>query len=263
MIIRESSARIASYQIYRRLWLPAVEPRARVLLVHGLAEHIGRYDRVAEFLTQCGYVVHGFDLPGHGRSSGRRVYVRRFGELTSVLDACVRWTNQQPPTLPLFVYAHSVGALVAVTWLLSASRPPHSVVLTGPCIRIPDHVSPPTRALAVMLSWLLPWAGVSAVDAHGVSRDPIEVRRYVEDPLVVHGKTTARLAGELMTAIRRLTDAVHRITVPCLILHGGSDPIVDPDSARWLHRALGSTDKQLAIFEDLYHEIHHEPERMA
>lgn len=263
MTTQDAFERIGRYRVFRRIWLPDTKPRARVVLVHGLAEHTGRYDPVAEFFAAHGCEVYGFDLPGHGRSSGRRVCIRRFSEFIEVLDSCVRWVNRPSPALPLFLYAHSVGALVATTWLASSSIRPCGAVLSGPCVRIPQHVTPRTRALAMALSRILPWCGVSAVDAKGVSRDPLQVRKYVEDPLVVHKKTTARLAGELMTAIRRLTVTAPLITIPCLILQGGNDTIVDPDSARWLYNAVGSDDKHLEVFAGLHHEVHNEPEREA
>ena len=94
----------------------------------------------------------------------------------------------------------------------------------------------------------------------GVSRDHVVVRAYVDDPLVYIGKTTARVAYELLKAMRRVTTEASHITTPILILQGGADRLVDPNGARILYDTVGSSDKSLKIYDSLYHEVYNEPE---
>jgi len=93
-----------------------------------------------------------------------------------------------------------------------------------------------------------------------VSRDPSVVRAYVDDPLVYNGKTTARLAYELVKTMQRVTTEASRITLPMVILQGGADRLVDPDGARILYNTIGSSDKTLKVYDGLYHEVYNEPE---
>ena len=86
------------------------------------------------------------------------------------------------------------------------------------------------------------------------------VQAYVNDPLVYTGKTTARLAAELLKAMERVPTEAGRITLPVLIVQGGEDRLVDPDGARTLYEKIGSPDKTLKIYEGLYHEVFNEPE---
>jgi alpha-beta hydrolase superfamily lysophospholipase len=108
---------------------------------------------------------------------------------------------------------------------------------------------------------LLPKIGLIGLDVNGVSRDPSVVRAYEEDPLVHTGKTTARLAAEILRVMKDIPGQANRITLPILLLQGGADKLVDPAGARMLFDTVGSPDKTLKIYEGLYHEIFNEPER--
>ena len=246
--------------LYHQAWLPDGSPRAGLILVHGLAEHSGRYTRLVEHLIPQNYAVFGLDHVGHGKSEGTRVFVRAFSEFTAALDAFIGQVRESHPHLPIFMYAHSVGALIAVNTLLEYDIALAGAIFSGPCVKVPASVSASTVLMAKLLARLAPKLGISAVDATGVSRDPDEVRAYVDDPLVYNGKTTARLACELLKAMNRVDADAVQVTVPALILQGGSDSIVDPEGAVMLHDAIGSHDKTLKVYEGLYHEIHNEPE---
>ncbi len=251
---------ITDSRLYHQAWLPEGAPRACIVLVHGLAEHSGRYTRLIEQLVPQNYAIFGLDHVGHGKSEGTRVFVRAFSEFTSALETFIAHVHDSYPQLPLFLYAHSVGALIAANTLLDYDIDVAGSIFSGPCVKVPTSVSAATVTMAKILSRLAPKLGISAVDARGVSRDPDEVRAYIDDPLVYSGKTTARLACELLKAMRRVHTEAVQITVPALILQGGCDSIVDPDGAVMLYDAIGSRDKTLKVYDGLYHEIHNEPE---
>jgi len=247
-------------QMYHQSWLPEGKPKAVVILAHGLAEHSGRYTKVASHLTSHDFAMYGLDHIGHGQSEGTRVYVRRFSDYTDVFASYVDQVRVAHPEIPFFLYAHSVGALIAALYLLDHDVELSGVVFSGPCVKVPRNVSAVTVFLAKALSRIAPKLGLSPVDASGISRDPAEVQAYIDDPLVYNGKTTARLACELLKAMQRVSAEASGITLPALIVHGGADRVVDPDGAQMLHSALGSTDKTLTIYDGLFHEIHNEPE---
>jgi len=112
-----------------------------------------------------------------------------------------------------------------------------------------------------VLSVLMPKAGVLGLDANSVSKDPDVVDAYVNDPLVFHGKTPARLAAEILNTMLYNSTQFGRLTLPMIIIQGKEDQLVDAEGAQMVYDRAGSTDKTLKIYEGLHHEIFNEPER--
>jgi len=251
---------IRGARIYQRCWLPDGEPRAVLLLVHGLGEHSGRYMNLVNHLVPLGYAVYGLDHVGHGRSEGTREYVERFEDYTDTLDMVLGMVRQAQPDKPVFLYGHSMGGLIGAYYLLDHQDGLAGAVLSAPLARVPENISATTVTQGRVLSRLLPKLGLLPLDATGVSRDPAVVQAYVNDPLVFHGKTTARLAAEMLRAMQRVTAEAGKITLPLLALQGSADRLVNPGDARFLYDAVGSADKTLKVYDGLCHEVHNEPE---
>lgn len=248
-------------ELYRQAWLPEGKPRAALLLVHGLAEHSGRYGNVVGHFVPRGYAAYGLDHVGHGRSEGTRVCVDCFEDYTEPIASYFDQIRKEQPGLPVFLVGHSLGGLIGAYYLLDHQAGLAGAVLSGPAVKVPDNISPTTLALSRMLSKLAPKMGVTALAAEGVSKDPAVVQAYVNDPLVYRGKTTARLAAEMLRAMQRVQAEAGRIELPLLVLHGGDDRLVPPEAGRLLYGAAGSRDKTLKVYDGLYHEVFNEPER--
>lgn len=248
--------------IFYQAWLPPAPPRAVLLVVHGLAEHSGRYEGFAEFFTASGFAVYALDHPGHGKSGGRRAYVRKFSDFTDALSLFVDQIREQQPDAAIVLVGHSMGGLIAAEFLIERQADFSMAVLSGPAIKA--HEEPPKFALFIMrvLARLMPRLGVIQLDASGVSRDPEVVRKYVNDPLVYTGKVSARLAVEMFKAMSRVVEGASSIRLPVLLLHGGADTLTAVSGSQLLHDAIGSDDKQIVVYGGLYHEIFNEPERL-
>lgn len=246
--------------IYYQAWLPDGDPKAVLLIVHGLAEHSGRYMNVVDHFVPHGCAVYGLDHIGHGKSEGTRVYVERYADYTDTLGIFFGMVRTWQPDAPIFLVGHSMGGLIAVSYLLDHQADFAGAVLSGPGVKAPDDISAVTIFLGKTLSRLAPKTGVLSLDANGVSRDPAVVEAYVNDPLVYTGKTTARLAAELLKEMQRVTAEAGNITLPILIVQGGDDKLVDPAGARMLYDSVSSPDKTLHVYDDFYHEVFNEPE---
>jgi len=247
-------------RIFHQSWLPEVDPCGVVILVHGLAEHSGRYSRVIEPLIPNGYALFGLDHIGHGKSSGTRVFVESFSDFVDILDLYVEQVRTMAPGVPVFLYGHSMGALILANYLLEHADGIRGAVFTGPFVKVPENISSGTILLARILSRIAPKLRLAPVGANGISRNPEVVQAYLDDPLVYCGKTTARLGSEILNAMRRIEAQAQAIQVPSLILQGESDFVVDSTGAAMLHERLGAQDKTLKVYPGLYHEIHNEPE---
>jgi acylglycerol lipase len=241
-------------------WTPE-EPVGVVVLVHGLHEHGGRYRSVAERLAAAGYAGYVVDHPGHGRSPGTRGNIGSMAATVDGVHALVRLAGERHPGLPLFVYGHSLGGLIALQYLTGQ---PDSRI-RGAVISAPALDTSPAgvvqRLVAPVLSRLLPDLGVLTLDAERISRDPEVVRDYRADPLNHIGKVRARTGAEMMAAAAALPQRLRSLTMPLFVLHGGADRLVPPAASEMVPAHAGSPDLTRTLYEGLYHEPHNEPEK--
>jgi acylglycerol lipase len=251
---------VREVNIYYQSWLPENEPKAALLIVHGLAEHSGRYGNVVNHLVPLGYAVYGIDHLGHGKSEGTRVYVERFDDYTNTLKVYFDKIRGWQPDKPIFLVGHSMGGLIGAVYLLDYQAELAGAVLSGPAVKIPKYVTPFILFMGKMLSALVPKYGLLPLEADGVCRDPGVVQAYVSDSLVHRGKATARLAAEMLKAMQTITAQAARITLPILIVQGSADRLVNPSGARMLYDAVSSVDKGIKIYDGFYHEVFNEPE---
>jgi len=251
---------IRNASIYYQGWLPEGESTAVLLIVHGLAEHSGRYMNVVNHFVPLGYAVYGVDHVGHGKSSGTRVYVERFEDYTDTLKIYFDMVRHWQPEKPVFLVGHSMGGLIGAVYLLDHQAELTGAVLSGPAVKVHGSVSPAVIFVGKLISVLMPKLGLIGLEAEGVSRDPAVVQAYVNDPLVCRGKVTARLSAEFVKAMRRVAAEATKITLPILILQGSADRLVDPKGAQMLYNAVNSVDKTIKIYDGLYHEVYNEPE---
>jgi alpha-beta hydrolase superfamily lysophospholipase len=247
--------------MYYQYWKVGGTPRAVILVVHGASEHSGRYQHFAEHFVQSGYAVAAFDNIGHGRSDGARGHVRRFSDYVDTLDIFQQQVAMDFPGVPQILLGHSMGGLISTLYLLTNQQRFAGCVLSGPAIK--TELEPPTLQwwLIRSLSLLLPRLGVLQLDASGVSRDPAEVERYVNDPLNYSGKLSAREVSELFKSMNYAQQNVSAISLPMLLLHGGADVMASPEGSRFLDEHIASKDKTLQIYPGLFHEIFNEPEK--
>ena len=247
--------------LYYQAWLPEGDVKAVLLIVHGIGEHSGRYMNVVNHFVPLGYAIYGLDHVGHGKSEGRREFVVRFDDYTNTLIIFRNWVKGWQRGKSVILFGHSMGALIGLYYLLDHQDDANGAVISAPSIKVNDSISRATITLGNILSVLAPKAGLLALDANGISRDSEVVTDYLNDPLVFHGKTPARLAAELLKAMRRVAKEADKITLPLMVVQGGQDKLVDPDGAQMLYDKAGSKDKTLKIYEELYHELFNEPER--
>jgi alpha-beta hydrolase superfamily lysophospholipase len=258
--LRHSRARGSSH-LYRRSWLPQNPPRAAIILVHGLGEHSGRYENLARHCTYLDFAVHAIDHYGHGKSDGHPGYVERFSVYLDGVRALHEHVRQVHGETPVFLLGHSMGGLIAAAYLLEQQDAFRACMLSGPALK--SDAEPPALVMVIvrLLAALVPTVPLLGLDPAGVSRDPDVVRAYVADPLVHHGKLTARLIAEMSKAMRSTLAQSRAIRLPLLILHGDQDVLTSPVGSQALLDAVSSKDKTLKLYPGLYHEIFNEPEK--
>lgn len=251
----------ADSKLYCQSWLPDGDPKAVIILVHGYDEHSGRYAYFAEHCTARGYAVHALDHWGHGKSDGVNGFVPEFAVYHEGVDALIARIPDAHAALPKILVGHSMGGLIAATYLLENQSNFVGGVLSGPAIKAVEEPSSFLRFISRLLSKILPKMSVMALDSNGVSRDPKVVADYEADPLVSGSKISARLGYEMMKQMDHIQSEASKITLPLLMLHGQADSLTAAEGSQFLNDNIGSAEKHLKIYPELYHEIFNEPEK--
>ncbi len=248
--------------VYYRHWRVEEPARAVILLVHGLGEHSGRYCGFADFFTGQGVAVIAPDHLGHGESPGRRAHIGSFAEFIAPLDALREAIDQWYPEAPRFLVGHSMGGLIAARYLLDRQDWFDGAALSAAALETASPPSKTTLLIIRLLAAIWPSLGVMQLDPAEVSRDPAVVRDYIEDPLVHNGKISAGLAHALFKTMAEVEAGRASIKLPLLIMHGEADAMTTPAGSEAFYQGVSSSDKQLRIYPELYHEIFNEPERL-
>lgn len=237
--------------------------RADVILVHGYAEHAGRYAELVSALNAAGFACHLIELRGHGRSEGVRGYVRRFGEYLDDLDLFLQRIGEVQPgePAPRILLGHSLGGLISLAYVLRCPDAFAALAVSSPFLHPAMEVPALKVWLASIVSRLAPTHLMkSEIASRWLSHDPAVVTAYDEDPLVF--KT---FSPHWFFEIRRAQEEVFaragEIRLPALFLLGDADRIADPARSRQVFERLGSAEKQLVAYPGFFHEVFNELER--
>jgi alpha-beta hydrolase superfamily lysophospholipase len=246
--------------LYYQNWLPDGKPKAVLIIVHGLAEHSGRYKNVIDYFVPRGYAAYAFDYRGHGKSKGKRGYMERFSYYLDDLALFLDLVRSKHPENIVFIIGHSAGSTIAATFAINHQDKFNGLILSGTTIKPGISLSRAKITMANLLSFVLPKVGVERIDVSTISRDKAVVDAYISDPLVYKGKIRARSGAELIRAMQTLEYQAPQIKLPVLIMHGTADRLSDPEGSRILYQRVSSVDKKLKLYNGFYHEIFNEPE---
>jgi alpha-beta hydrolase superfamily lysophospholipase len=248
--------------LFYRFRVPA-RPAGVVLLLHGYAEHSGRYGWVMERLGEAGFSVYAPDIRGFGASArpgaladldSLESAVRDVASLAAVIQRVL-------PGAPLFLLGHSMGGMLAALYALRHPEGLAGLVTTGAAVEIPEFISPLLLRVSGLLSRLLPLLPAQPFEYHELSRDPQVIRALEEDPLYYKGKMRARTGYQQLLGIREVLSGLSNLRLPLLVLHGAEDRTISPKASEAFFRGASSQDKTMKIFPGLRHEILNEPER--
>lgn len=234
----------------------AGSPWASVLIVHGLGEHSGRYERVGDQFIAAGLDVWAYDQRGNGGSGGRRGHVDRWSQLHDDLQERLAAVRTAAEGRPVVLYGHSMGGLVVAGYLTLADRPePDLAVLTSPGL---DSTLPGwKKTLARVLGGIAPTLAIpNGIEPSLLSRDPSVGERVAADPACAPA-STARFGAEALAEQGRVQRDCGRITVPTLVLHGLDDGLVPAAASEVLATVPGV---ERRTYPGLRHELHNEPE---
>jgi alpha-beta hydrolase superfamily lysophospholipase len=232
-------------------------PRAFILFVHGLGEHIRRYDHWAALLNNEGIGFTGMDLPGHGLSDGVRGHINNYSLTDEMTDILVNHIKNTFPGSPVFIYGHSLGGGIVLDYILRKKPDFKGAIVTSPWLKLSFQPARSKIILATIMKSLLPGlVQPSGLVVDHISHDRAVVEKYTSDPLV-HGKISVGLFYSAMNAAELSLQSAGKLDIPLLLMHGSDDMICSPHGSREFASKTGKAD--LKIWEGGYHELHNEP----
>lgn len=271
-------------------WAPEGPPRGIVHLVHGISEHIGRYDETARFLAEHGFLVCGEDHLGHGRTvtdGSYGFFAPENGWTLAARDvrALRKLEGARHPNLPYFLLGHSMVSFLTRTYLIlwpgtvsgavlmGTGQEPAPLVALGKrisaleCRRLgPRGVSPlvHTLSLGAYNRRFRP----SRTPSDWLSRDPAEVDAFLADPLC-QSRPTVSLFRDMMGGLQLIArrDQLARMdpSVPVCFLSGQEDPVGGMgrgvEQVVRMFQDAGCRDLSLHLYPGARHELFHEQNR--
>lgn len=237
------------------------EPKAIIVIVHGFGEHSGRYEYVKDKLNEFGYGVYRFDNRGHGKSGGERGHLKNFNYLICDANALVDLAKEEFSDLPIFMLGHSMGGFITAAYGIKHQDKLKGQILSGAATLEPIQMKGLRGEFLKLLNNITPNMKIKNRLSKLLSKDQEIVKDYEEDELNLKEATLQFYVEFLINGIGWLKENMHYYKYPCLILHGGDDKIVYKEASENFYNSISSTDKQLKIYEGLYHEIFNENER--
>ena len=231
--------------------------RGQIVLVHGLGEHMGRYQHVIQHLNDWGFAVRTYDQYGHGKSSGKRGCLpspnRLLDDLAMVIDDT---RKHMLAGTPLILLGHSMGGLVAARFVSTNIRPVDALVLSSPALGA--KLKGIDKLLLAVLPKIVPNLAIAnGLNANKISHDPEVVKAYLADPLV-HNRISPRLGKWIVDSGAVTLQLAGTWHVPTLLMYAGQDKLVDPAASRMFTGLAPKSLLQSTCYKELYHEIFNE-----
>jgi alpha-beta hydrolase superfamily lysophospholipase len=247
--------------IYGKKWESNLPTKTVICMMHGMGEHINRYDHVAKMFTTNDYAVIGCDLRGHGKSEGKRGHFPDFDTFMNDVDALLKAVSAHFPNAKQILYGHSMGGNLLANYMLRRQPIIAGAILSSPYFQLAFQPSKVTLFVGRLMKDIFPALSLSSgLDSSAISRDVKEVKKYNEDPLV-HDKVSAKMGIEMIGTGQWAIDNADKLTIPTLVFHGTADRLTSHHGSELFAEKAGEIVTFIS-FEGLYHETHNEPEKL-
>ena len=255
MTHNEFNFNIYKTEFFGQYW-KAKETKAVVVLVHGMGEHSTRYVHLAKKLTSNNFSVVAFDHFGHGKTAGKRGHNPSFKAVLESVKKTIEKAKELFPNKPIFLYGHSMGGNVVVNYDLKQKDTIRGIIATSPFLKL--AFEPPRIKLAVgkLLQKIAPSITMgNELDANDISRDEIEVDKYINDPLV-HSKISPNFSLTFIETGKWAIENANKLKTNMYLLHGTDDKIIDYKGTQ---EFANNTEKAtLKLYKGGYHELHND-----
>jgi len=247
-------------ELFGQSWIPNSEPKAVINFVHGIGEHTDRYSDWMPFFVNAGYAVFAIEYRGHGRSFGKRGYIKNYNELLNDIDILFEQSQKTFPNLPAFLYGHSLGGGLVTNYTLTRKPNIKALIATSPWFSLTKEPPNWQVSLVKFLRNYIPGLTIpTGLNTEDITHNADIKKAYKADKMV-HGKINIELFLSASENGIWNIDHASEIFVPVLLIHGSKDNITNPKGSEAFYK--NNPEKTtLKIWEDMFHELHNEPIR--
>lgn len=246
--------------IYTKIWDTENAPKYVLCLVHGMGEHINRYEHVANFFNQHNVAVVGYDHRGHGKSGGQRGHFPSLDVFLDDVDLFIQQVDKLFPNVKKIIMGHSMGGNVVANYLIKRNQNFSGAIFSSAYFEL--AFTPPAIKvqLGKLMKNILPALSLpSGLDASAISRDKNVVDSYLKDKLV-HDKISAKMGIDMIESGLYAIENASTISIPVLVYHGTADRLTAHDGSKKFATNVGKNASFIS-YDGLYHETHNEPEK--
>ncbi len=246
-------------KIHTQSWVPET-PHCQLVLVHGFAEHMRKYNDFARQLALKGVMVHMMDLPGHGMSEGERGHINDFTELTDNLDWFFCNNPRHRTDIPTFLFGHSMGALISSLFCIHYHPDIRGMIAVSPLTGFHFWKTLPFKWMAKLISIKSPDALLpKPMGYKQLCRNPEKWMEYRQDPIRVH-TISPKMYLSFFKFTEQLQNKAQRLKCPVLLFNTLKDTVVSSNHISRFFRRIGSKDKSMIFYTQAMHELIQEPE---
>lgn len=259
-----------SYQIHSvggtklicKTWQPTDPPKAVLFIVHGLGEHMGRYEEMAKVFIDKQLAVFAFDHRGHGQSEGKKGHAESMEQFVEDVEYALMQCRSLFLDIPVFLLGHSMGGQIVASYLDKVkSKEINGAIISSAWFQIANPPPPWQIKLIKRLKSLFPALTQSnRLDPKNISSVPSEVEAYQKDPLI-HDKISLALFNALFQNGLRLIHKAQEVKIPVLVCHGNRDQITATLGSEQYANNLGEH-AEFKIWANAFHEPHHDKEKV-
>lgn len=239
-------------RLHMRSWRPE-NPRAVVVICHGVNSHSGQYLWTGEHLAAAGFAVYAYDQRGRGKSQGPRFYIDDVSDYTEDLGTFIALAKSREPGRKVFLLGHSAGGVVGCTWTLDHQKEIAGFICESFAYQVPAPA--PVLALVRLFGKIAPKLPVLKLKMKDFTRDPAALALLEADPLCKGEIQPARTVAALLKAGDRMKAEFHTLKLPLLIMHGTKDKATVPAGSKEFYGAATSSDKSLKLYDGHFHDL--------
>ncbi len=243
--------------LYGQAWKPETAPKAVVNYVHGFGSHSNRAEFLFKELVKHNIAIVTLDYRGHGKSSGKRGYVKKYDDLLSDIKVLIQHSKKIFPKTPVFLYGHSLGGNLAINYILQKKHTVNGVIAASPWIKLTYPPGKIKILSAKIISKIFPRIILNAnINPNILSRDNTIPKHYMHDELV-HNRMSPKLYFQIEKGGNYLLVNKHKINIPILLMHGNKDKLTSHKATKYMAKNTGHN-TIIKIWKNNYHELHNE-----